>query len=116
MTSEPERISPMANRLISEESTELFLSAASAWELSIKYAKGRLDLEPGPAEFLPRWMSTLGIQPMLVHIEHAVRVAELPTMHRDPFDRMLIAQAQIEALPIITSDRNIARYDVETIW
>ena len=53
---------------------------------------------------------------MLVHIEHAVRVAELPTMHRDPFDRMLIAQAQIEALPIITSDRNIARYDVETIW
>jgi len=113
---EPERLSGTIRSLLQDGANHIFLSVASVWEISIKYATGRLVLPQPPEDYIPSRLHNLGIAPMLIELSHAFRVAHLPPLHRDPFDRLLIAQAQVESLPIITSDPNIARYDVEVIW
>jgi PIN domain nuclease of toxin-antitoxin system len=92
------------------------LSAASAWEIAIKVQTGRLHLPVSPAEFVPQHMQESGFGALPVQITHALRVHELPPLHRDPFDRLLVAQAQSENLPIITVDPLIRQYEVNTIW
>ena len=113
---EPELLSPDAHELIADGENELFLSAASAWEIAIKYGKGHLSL-PGDAEsFVISRVTARGFRPLPIEISHAVHVCHLPPLHKDPFDRLIISQSQLESLPIITADANIARYDVEIIW
>jgi PIN domain nuclease of toxin-antitoxin system len=94
-----------------ESADRVFVSAASIWELSVKVAKGRLIV---PAD-LPERVLDLGIRPMAVEWEHARLAGDLPTHHLDPFDRMLIAQATVEHLSIVTRDQKIARYPVPVI-
>ena len=115
MLAAPERLSAAARRLVTAADNELLLSAASAWEIAIKHALGRLRLPAPPAESLPPLMAKTGVTPLPVLHGHAFRVAELPRHHRDPFDRLLIAQAQVERLPILTADRVFARYEVEVL-
>ncbi len=111
----PERIRPEAREAISDRKNELILSAASSWEISIKYRLGKLPLPGPPDEFiLPRLVRD-GVVAMSVEHRHAVHVARLPVHHRDPFDRLLIAQAQIEKLTIFTADTKFTDYDVECI-
>jgi PIN domain nuclease of toxin-antitoxin system len=111
-----ERLSPESRRVLGDPANEFLLSAASAVELSIKVGQGRLSL-PEPVEsFVPSRPSSAGFQSLAIELGHALRVARLPPIHRDPFDRILVAQAQVESLPILTADPAIARYDVETIW
>ncbi|MCZ6530867.1 MAG: type II toxin-antitoxin system VapC family toxin [Chloroflexi bacterium] len=86
----------------------LYLSAVSAWEIAMKVALGRLELSGEPAILVPEQMA--------VQISHALHVYSLPSHHRDPFDRMLVAQSQIEGLPIHTSGARIGYYDVEVVW
>lgn len=111
-----ERLSPSARDVMRDGGNDLFVSVASIWELAIKYHKGDLripdQIEPFIEDRLQRnrWI-TLAIGP-----RHVLRAAALPTIHRDPFDRMIIAQAQLEDLAIVTGDAAITRYDVETIW
>jgi len=105
MVNAPERFSPAARRRVIEEENELMLSAVSTWEISIKYALGKLSLPDRPSEFVPRLLGTTGVHPMAVQLGHTLRVADLPMHHADPFDRLLIAQAQIEGLPIMTADK-----------
>ena len=94
----------------------VLLSAASAWEISIKAARGRLDL-PAPAErYVPDRVRRHRMTVLDVALSHALRAGALPEIHADPFDRLLVAQAQLEGLPILTADPTIARYEVETIW
>jgi PIN domain nuclease of toxin-antitoxin system len=110
------QLSPAARRFIADGGNELFLSAACAWEIAIKAGRGKLAL-PEPAEkYVPARLALHRIQPMPVQISHALRVCELPELHRDPFDRLLIVQSQMEGLPILTADENIRRYPVETLW
>ena len=109
----PERLSAAARRLVLSEENELALSAASAWEIVIKHALGKLKLPGEPAELVLEWMRRTGVTPLPVLHRHALQVASLPRLHRDPFDRLLVAQAQIEELTVLTVDRQFARYEVK---
>ena len=113
---ENERLSPRARQTISDGNNQFFLSAASAWEIVIKARAGRLRLPDNPGRFITQQMSVNTIQGLPIQLTHALHVATLPGHHRDLFDRMLIAQSQLERLPILTSDPLIARYPVEVIW
>ena len=115
MTLAPERFSARARKLVEARDTLLYLSAASAWEIAIKHALGKLRLPEPPATYVPTRVAALGVQPLAIEHSHALRVAELPPHHRDPFDRLLIAQAQIDDLSILTSDSLFDAYDVATI-
>ncbi len=109
----PERLSAAARRLVTSEDNELLLSAASAWEIAIKHALGKLQLPGEPADLVPEWMERTGVTPLPVLHRHALHVASLPAHHRDPFDRMLVAQAQVEELTLLTADRQFERYSVK---
>lgn len=115
MLGAPERLSRKARSLVVSQQNELLLSAASTWEIAIKHAVGKLRLPEAPEEYIPPLMTQTAITPLAVTHRHALRVASLPTHHRDPFDRLLIAQAQLEELPILTADRAFRMYDVEVL-
>ena len=115
MLAAPERLSEPSRALVVSTDNELLLSAASAWEIAIKYALGKLRLPETLGDLIPRLMTRTGITPLPVQHRHALHVATLPPRHRDPFDRLLVAQAQLEGLPILTADKNLALYDVETL-
>ena len=112
MLAEPERLSPAGRRLVEGMEHELFFSAASAWEIAIKHGLGKLTLPGTPADVVPERMHRTGVTPLPVLHRHALHVAALPAHHRDPFDRLLVAQAQLEQLTILTADRAFRRYDV----
>ncbi len=115
MLAEPGRLSAQARDLLLSDENELFLSAASSWEIVIKQALGRLNLPEDPGRYVPDRMAKTGTRPLAIEHSHALQVAKLPRHHRDPFDRILIAQAQVERLPILTADRQFARYEVELL-
>ena len=115
MLAAPERLSRKSRALVVSPDNELLLSAASAWEIAIKYGLGKLQLPEAPAAYIPRLMTRTGITPLPVQHRHALRVADLPLRHRDPFDRLLVAQAQLEELPILTADPSFKLYEVEVI-
>ncbi|MFZ5997808.1 MAG: type II toxin-antitoxin system VapC family toxin [Nitrospirota bacterium] len=102
--------------IIADGSNELYFSAASCWEIAIKAQLGKLMLPDKPAVFISDQLAINGIQSLPIQSSHALHVFNLPALHRDPFDRMLIAQAQLENMPIITSDPLIALYQVQLLW
>lgn len=102
--------------IIGDGNNELFVSAASGWEIAIKAKLGRLQLPDEPQRFLLEQLSLNAIQSLPIQMSHALHVFSLPDHHRDPFDRILISQAQLEGLPILTADPQIALYPVEIIW
>lgn len=110
-----ERLGVRARALIASRKNEPLLSAASAWEIAIKHRLGRLPLPQEPDPFVPSRLSKDGIGSLPIDVRHALRVSSLPDVHKDPFDRLLIAQAQVEDLPILTSDPVIGRYEVTVI-
>lgn len=104
-----------ARELLSDPAQTLFLSAASSWEIAIKSALGKLQLPEPPEKYIPSRMAAFNILGLPIQHAHALRVFSLPAHHRDPFDRILIAQAQIEDMPILTADRVFEMYKVKTI-
>ena len=115
MVNSPEKLNARARRLIRDAETELCLSPVSAIEIAVKYSIGKLRLHVPPAEFVPALLSFEHVSVLSIEISHAVRLASLPFHHRDPFDRLLIAQAQVENLPLTTSDSRLEKYDVQII-
>lgn len=115
MAASPERFSAAARALVEASDNELCLSAASAWEIAIKYALGKLRLPEPPARYVPSRLDALRTLALPIEHGHALHVATLPPHHRDPFDRLLVAQAQVEDLPILTADPLLSRYEVTTI-
>lgn len=105
------RISPEARSAIAEADA-VFVSSASAWEVAIKQALGRLEL---PDRFAAG-VEDSGFEPLVVTFDHAERAGALPAHHRDPFDRMLVAQAAAERLMIVTHDRRFGAYEVDILW
>jgi PIN domain nuclease of toxin-antitoxin system len=95
--------------------TRLLLSAASSWEIAIKWAAGRLLLPEPPDAYVPSRMQRSGVAGLAVVHAHSLQVANLPPHHRDPFDRLLVAQAQVERLTIVTADPLFDAYDVPVI-
>lgn len=94
----------------------MFFSAASGWEIAIKSRLGRLEVPDNLERFLPEQLSRNAIQPLPVYLSHALHTRDLPEHHRDPFDRLLVSQAMLEKLPVLSLDPEIARYPVEVIW
>jgi PIN domain nuclease of toxin-antitoxin system len=111
----PGRLSKRAAEVVTQVDNELFLSAASSWEISIKWALGKLPLPTPPDEYVPSRMQRQGIRGLTVQHGHALATVHLPLHHRDPFDRLLIAQAQLEKLLLLTADRQLEAYDVEIL-
>lgn len=109
----PERFSDPVREQLADQDVEILLSAASAWEIAIKYALGKLALPAPPSLYVPSRMRSSGTTGLPVQHEHALHVASLPAHHRDPFDRLIIAQAQVEKLPILSADRHFALYTVD---
>ena len=116
MQAAPERFSESARGLVDDPDNVLLLSPVSAWEIATKHAAGRLTLPAAPADYVPSRMKSSGVDALPLQHSHALQVATLPWHHRDPFDRLLIAQAQVEGLPILSADRQLAAYDVELYW
>ena len=115
MSLAPDRFSSSARRLLEDRQHVLYLSAASAWEIAIKHGLGKLRLPEPPVSYVPARVAALGVLSLPIDNQHALHVASLPPHHRDPFDRMLVAQAQIEELPIMTADPVFSAYDVTAI-
>ena len=111
-----QRLSSRVREIIADGTNEILFSAASGWEIAIKTRLGRLQLPDDPEIFIPEQLELNAIEVLPVEIGHALHVYQLPSHHRDPFDHLLIAQAQLEKLPILTADPQISRYPVEVIW
>lgn len=115
ITDDPQ-ISAKALELIGDNQNDLYWSAASTWEVAIKYALGRLPLPDAPALFLPAELGKNRIESLPIIDTHAFQAGQLARHHRDPFDRMLVAQAKVEAFGIISNNPVIRLYDVKVFW
>jgi len=115
LQTEPERLGDETLALMSLEGTRLFLSAASSWEIAIKFSIGKLSLPEPPASFVPRAMHRAGTFGLPVEHTHALAVAGLPLHHRDPFDRLIVAQARAESMRVVTVDPAFDAYDVDLL-
>ena len=111
---EPERLGEHLP-LVEDQRNELLLSAASSWEIAIKYALGRLPLPESPQRYVPERMRAIDARGLPVEHAHALAVAALPSLHGDPFDRLLAAQAGLLDLAILTADTKLAEYPVKTL-
>lgn len=115
VTDDPQ-LSLQASEVIAEGRNTIFLSTATAWEIAIKARLGKLRLPADPEPFIKRQLALNAIEVLPIELSHALHVFALPNLHRDPFDRILIAQSQIESLAIITAEKMMGRYGVKTIW
>ncbi|MGH7779156.1 MAG: type II toxin-antitoxin system VapC family toxin [Candidatus Binataceae bacterium] len=109
------RLGAKARLLIEDTATLIFVSAASIWEIAIKSALGRIEMDQAPEKSLPGAIEAGGFRELQITIAHALAAAALPKHHADPFDRMLVAQAQIENLAIVTADAAFEKYDAPII-
>lgn len=114
---EPKKINPRIRTKLAHPENPVFVSAVSTWEVSVKISIGKLTLPDGqdPGIYLPNSIRRAGLTTIPISPEHTYGVSSLAQHHGDPFDRLLISQAKIEGLTIVTSDRIVAKYDVESI-
>lgn len=113
---EPARITPAAMAVMSDPANDLVLSAASLWEIAIKVGLGRLPLSLPYRQWMDKAMADLGLVVLPITLDHAERQASLPLHHRDPFDRLLVAQAQVEGVPLVSADAVLDAYGITRLW
>jgi PIN domain nuclease of toxin-antitoxin system len=111
-----EKLSATARELIEDSANQPFLSAASLWEMAIKLSLGRLHLGRPFEDLIPEQMHLNGIQLLGIEVEHVTPVTTLPFHHRDPFDRLLVAQATVEQMPIVSADPAFDAYPIRRLW
>lgn len=112
---EPDELSTSARRAIADGGNDVAVSAASLWEIAIKYALGKLQLPEVPSAWLPPALEQLGVEVLPIGATHALEVEALPALHRDPFDRMIVAQARIDGFTVVTRDPAVMAYGVATL-
>ncbi len=110
------RLSSRSRAILEDPDNTLYLSAASAWEIGVKHASGKLPLPQSPERYVPRLREEMRIETLPLSEETALRAGRLPGIHGDPFDRMLVSQAISMGLTIVTPDEAIRQYPVPTIW
>jgi PIN domain nuclease of toxin-antitoxin system len=113
---EPERIAPDVRREIEDLSNAVLISAVCAWEIATKHALGKLPLPESPEALLERAVAELGAVELSITRRHALLSASLPNHHRDPFDRLLVAQATLEDATLVTADHLLPPYGVKLLW
>lgn len=116
LTAEPDRLSPLARDLVDDPGNDLVVSHAVVWEVSLKSAAGRLALPAPPRAWLAEQHGVWGFDYLPVSLEHILRTVEIPRHHVDPFDRIMICQAIVEGLTILTPDGEFPRYPVHVVW
>jgi PIN domain nuclease of toxin-antitoxin system len=107
---------PRVADLFCDPENRVFLSAASAWEIAVKYASGKLLLPERPERFVPSMREARHIEPLAIDEESALHASRLPWLHRDPFDRLIVSQAIVHGMAILTPDPIVTRYPARTIW
>ena len=110
------RLSKKALVLLTDPVNTLLLSVVSAWELVLKTQTGKMRLTESPSVYVPTRMAYYAMQALPVTLAHVLECESLPLHHRDPFDRLLIAQATIEDVPIVTADPEFRRYPIKVLW
>ena len=110
------KLSEVAQEAITNPENEVYFSLTSVWEMQIKFHLGKLHLNTSLKETLVRQQESNGIQLLPIQLNHILALNNLPQHHRDPFDRLLIAQAHSEDLTLVTNDTKIRLYDVHTMW
>ena len=110
------QLSDTAKATIANPVNTIYFSVVSAWEIIIKERTGKLSLPEPPETYIPSRLASNRFISLNVQMEHVLQIAALPDHHRDPFDRLLIAQSQIENIPLLTLDRSIGKYAVNIIW
>jgi PIN domain nuclease of toxin-antitoxin system len=113
---EPEKLSPKALALLSDGDNDLILSVASVWEMQIKIQQGRLKFTIPLRELIESQRQTNGVQVLPVELEHVLALDALPALHRDPFDRLLVAQANVEGAFLVSRDPVFSSYPVKLLW
>jgi PIN domain nuclease of toxin-antitoxin system len=116
VVSRPEVLSARARTLFQSPENEVYLSAASTWEIATKHALGRLPL-PAPVEqLMPTLRAKYGVESLSIDEESTLHLTRLPLLHRDPFDRMIVSQAIVHGMAVLTPDRLIAQYPARVLW
>ncbi|MFH0344637.1 MAG: type II toxin-antitoxin system VapC family toxin [Chromatiales bacterium] len=115
VTDDP-KVSAPAKAVFLENDNELLLSAVTGFEIAVKYSLGKLGLKEPPDQFIRKRIEANALIPLAITIEHTVLLADLPFHHRDPFDRLLVAQALSDSLPILSADTLLSAYGIERIW
>jgi PIN domain nuclease of toxin-antitoxin system len=110
------QISRRVYDLLADPHNRLFLSIVSVWEIVLKAYTRKLKLPSPVAVYIPPRLSHYGIEALPLTLAHVLAAEDLPAHHRDPFDRMLVAQARVESVPVVTHDPQIRKYKIETIW
>lgn len=110
------KLSKTARKTFLDPHNRLFFSAVSIWEISIKISLGKLSLKSGWLKKIQNEMSVNAIQWLPVEMPHCAELTKLPFHHRDPFDRMLVAQAKVEELQVLSRDVRLSAYDIQRIW
>jgi PIN domain nuclease of toxin-antitoxin system len=113
--SRPDELRAQARAAIEDSINDVFVSAATAWEISAKVALGKLTVPADPTVWLPARIRSLGFRALDISVAHALAVGGLPTIHQDPFDRMMIAQAQLEGLTFVTRDPENQKYPISVL-
>jgi len=111
-----DKLSINARNFIIDINNELILSVASLWEIAIKASIGKIQLSQSFGQLIPEQLQNNGIEVLPIELKHLSAVIELPFHHRDPFDRLIIAQGIAEGLPLISNDTNFRKYAVEVLW
>ena len=109
-------LSARARDLVTDPAQRVFLSAISAWEIAVKFSLGRLLLDGTPAQVIAEERERHGIESLDLTEDAALHLTKMPDLHRDPFDRMLICQAAVHGLALVTPDEQIGRYPIVTLW
>lgn len=112
---DPAQVSPRVTEIVQDRRNDVFWSMASAMEIAIKTSLGKLDVGEPLDRFFPN-LRRAGFLPLEVNDDHCVELSRLPWHHRDPFDRLLVAQARVQGIPILSIDEKLRAYDVEVVW
>ncbi len=116
LATEPSKLSPAATLALDDEANELFLSDASIWEIALKHRAGKLPLPDAPRQWIPAELRFHGVQTVSVTQEAIYRACELPGEHRDPFDRLIAAQAEVGEFKLVSSDEAFQALGIATFW
>ena len=111
-----QRLSAIVRDIISDGENNIYLSAASGWEIAIKAKIGKLSLPDDLIPFIAEQLTVNAISSLPIQMSHTLHTYSLPPYHRDPFDRLLVAQSILESLPLLTSDSQISKYPVQVVW
>jgi PIN domain nuclease of toxin-antitoxin system len=115
-TEDDRRLPENVRRILSDRGNSIYFSAVSVWEVSIKAKLGKLTIPVEPLQFISKVMEAYEFVALPILFSHAAEVFNLPLIHADPFDRLLVAQARIEKLVLLSNDAEIEKYGVKLVW